>query len=130
MQDERYIVGLCVPMPDGMRLYRACEREQTCLSFERGPQLDDSDATRWRDGARRGLHVGLYNQRCSVQVCKINSQFVGTIGWIERYTRGHSSHGEESRSHLRAIWQYHSNAVIALHPHGVQRLHHVVNVPT
>jgi hypothetical protein len=130
MQDECHIVGLGVPMPDGMRLHRACEREQTRLGRERRQQLDDSDATRLCDSARRGLHVCLYDQRCSAQICKIKSQFVGTIGWIEWCTRGPSRHGEESRSHFRAIWQYQSHPVMALHPHGAQRLHHVVNVPT
>jgi hypothetical protein len=117
-------------MPDSLRLHRACEREQTCLGLERGRQLDDIDATHLRDGTRWGLHVCLYHQRFSVQVCKIKSPFIGTIGWIERDTRGPRRHGEESRSHFRAIWQYQSHPVMALHSHGSQRLHHVINVPT
>src|SRR5712691_3088369 len=116
-------------MPDGRRLRHACEREQTRLGLKRGRQLDDTEATRLRHGAGRGLQAGLYNERCRVQVCQIKSQLVGAIGWIEWCTRGPSSHGEESRSHLRAIWQYHSNPVMALYPHGVQRLYHAANVP-
>jgi hypothetical protein len=104
------------------------KREETCLGLTHGTQFNEANARGVSDGARWRSHVGLHNQRLRMELSEIRSEFIGTIGWIERGTRGTGSYCETCHGHLGAMREHERNPILATNAHGTQSPHHMLDV--
>ena len=68
----------------------------------------------------RAFHALQDHQRLGIEIGKIEIEFLGAIGGIERRGGGAAGNGDEGRRHFRPVGQHHGDAVAAPDAHGVE----------
>lgn len=105
------------------------EGKDTCFDFQAWNQFDDRQAARVGYNLRWRRQSRLHHENLYLEISKVCGKFIGAVCRIERYTCRARRHGEERHGHLWAIGDYQRDPIIAVDPHGTQRLAHVTNVP-
>jgi hypothetical protein len=111
VQDQGDITRLRGAARPGTRHIRAGQRERPGRLVDMRHQLNNPNPALMGNLARRRREPGRYNQRLRLDAVKIEVEFTGTIGGIERGADGRYRYREEACGHLGTVGEHDGDAI-------------------
>jgi hypothetical protein len=90
MQQQGDVIRLGAPAARNNSRFQLSKikRKSACFTFLFTNKVDDGNVQRFRYRSRRRLKTGLNDQSARFEVIKVKSQFLRSVGRVERRARG------------------------------------------